>query len=131
MIVIGLTGSIGMGKSVTASLLSEEGGGPVQSADAVVHGLYAAGGSGAAVIGEIAPETLARDGSVDRDRLRRRVQEEPGLLQQVENAVHPWCGGTGIRSWRMRKPPARHMPYSKFRYCSRRVRSTMWIPLSW
>ena len=89
MIVIGLTGSIGMGKSVTATLFSEEGGGPVQSADAVVHDLYAAGGSGAAVIAEIAPETLAEDGSVDRERLRQRVQEQPGLLQQVEGSVHP------------------------------------------
>ena len=89
MIVIGLTGSIGMGKSVTAAMFSEEGGGPVQSADAVVHELYQAEGAGSAVIGKIAPESLAEDGSVDRDRLRRRVQEEPGLLQQVENAVHP------------------------------------------
>ncbi len=89
MIVIGLTGSVGMGKSVTAGMLVEEGGGALQSADAVVHALYAADGEAAAVLGAVLPDVIDADGSVDRPRLRARVQAEPELLERVEEIVHP------------------------------------------
>ena len=89
MIVIGLTGSIGMGKSETSRMFMEEGGGPVQSADDVVHRLYRAGGRGAEAIEKLEPDAISRDGSVDRQRLRERLRLNPDLLQRVEAAIHP------------------------------------------
>ena len=89
MIVIGLTGSIGMGKSVTSRLFMEEGGGPVQSADDVVHRLYGVGRRGTQAIAELAPQAISGDGSVDRTRLRERIRRNPDLLKRVEAAIHP------------------------------------------
>ncbi len=89
MIVIGLTGSIGMGKSCTADMFAKEGAGPVQSADDVVHVLYGANAPGAKAMADIAPEAIAADGSVDRRSLRKRILAEPDLLHRVEAAVHP------------------------------------------
>ena len=65
---LGLTGSIGMGKSTTAALFAAAGV-PVWDADAAVHRSYAAGGGGAGALAAIAPSAVA-DGAVDRDRLR-------------------------------------------------------------
>ncbi len=89
MIVIGLTGSMGMGKSETSRMFTEEGGGPVQSADDVVHHLYRAGGRGAKAIEELEPDAIGRDGSVDRQRLRERLRLDPDLLERVEAVIHP------------------------------------------
>ena len=88
MRVIGLTGSIGMGKSRTAEMFAEAGG-RVLSADVLVHRLYAAGGAGAGVIAELAPDALTADGAVDRGRLRQLVREDSDLLARVEAAIHP------------------------------------------
>ena len=88
MIVLGLTGSIGMGKTTTANMFRDAGI-PVHSADEAVHRLYAAGGEGAAALGAIAPGALAADGSVDRDRLRDLASRTPDLLQRIEAAIHP------------------------------------------
>ncbi len=85
MIVLGLTGSIGMGKTTTANMFRDAGV-PVHSADEAVHRLYAAGGEGAAAIGSIVPRALAADGSVDRDRLRDLVSKTPDLVQSLEAA---------------------------------------------
>ena len=87
MIKIGLTGSIGMGKSTTARLFAEFGG-AIHDADAAVAELYAEGGAGAAAIGELAPQAL-RGGAVDRAKLREAVLATPGLLQKIETAIHP------------------------------------------
>lgn len=84
---LGLTGSIGMGKSTTAAMFAGQGV-PVWDADAVVHGLYAPGGAGVAVIGELVPEAIRR-GGVDRDTLRAAVAADPGLLPLLEERVHP------------------------------------------
>lgn len=85
MIVLGLTGSIGMGKSTTAKLFAEEGV-PVHDADATVHGLY----SGEAVpLVEAAFPGTTRDGSVDRKELGRRVIGDPEALARLESIVHP------------------------------------------
>lgn len=91
MIVLGLTGSIGMGKSTTAEMFRDFGV-PVQEADAVVHQLYACGGAGSKVIATLAPEAIREDGSVNRDSLRDLVQGDPDLLAQIEAAVHPLVG---------------------------------------
>jgi dephospho-CoA kinase len=89
--VLGLTGSIGMGKSTTAGFFADLGV-PVWDADAAVHRLYAAGGAGARAIGALAPAALV-DGAVDRERLRAAVLAEPDLLARVEAAIHPLVTG--------------------------------------
>lgn len=87
MIVVGLTGSIGMGKTQTAALFREEGV-PVQCADDVVHRLYRAGGAGAAAVGRVFPDALAPDGSVERSVLRQRMQSDPEQFRILEREVH-------------------------------------------
>lgn len=85
--LLGLTGSIGMGKSTTAAMFAAAGT-PVWDADAAVHRLYAAGGAGAAALADLAPGAVA-GGAVDRDRLRAAVLGDPGLLARIEARVHP------------------------------------------
>ncbi|MCQ0987016.1 dephospho-CoA kinase [Jiella marina] len=88
MIIVGLTGSIGMGKSTTAELFSEAGL-PVHSADAAVHRLYA--GAAAPQIEAAFPGTVI-DGVVDRDRLGRQVLVDREALKRLEAIVHPLVG---------------------------------------
>lgn len=90
MIKLGLTGSIGMGKSTTAKMFAEAGA-VVWDADAAVHRLYAPGAAGAAVISELAPGAVTERG-VDRARLRAAIMEDPDLLKRVERAIHPLVG---------------------------------------
>jgi dephospho-CoA kinase len=85
MFILGLTGSVGMGKSATARLFSEEGV-PVHDADAVVHRLYE--GEAVAAIGRAFPGTTAH-GRVDRGKLAARVLGDPAALTQLEAIVHP------------------------------------------
>lgn len=85
MIRIGLTGSIGMGKSTTAKLFAEEGI-PVNDADAVVHDLYA--GEAAPLIEQAFPGTT-RNGAVDRKALSERLATEADGFQRLEAIVHP------------------------------------------
>ncbi|MGB3407756.1 MAG: dephospho-CoA kinase [Jannaschia sp.] len=88
MIVVGLTGSIGMGKSTTAALFRDKGI-PVWDADAAVHRLYAPGGSAALSLGTAFPGILAPDGAVDRKTLRARIAADPSILDRVNAIVHP------------------------------------------
>ena len=85
MIILGLTGSIGMGKSTTAKMFAEAGV-PVSDADRMVHALYA----GAAVphIEKAFPGTVS-DGVVDRDKLAAAVLGDPARLRELEAIVHP------------------------------------------
>lgn len=85
MVVLGLTGSVGMGKSATAKMFAEEGV-PVHDADAVVHALYE--GAAVAPIEAAFPGTT-RDGKVDREELGRRVLGDPEALRRLEAIVHP------------------------------------------
>jgi dephospho-CoA kinase len=85
MIVLGLTGSIGMGKSTTATLFAEAGV-PVYDADATVHKVYE--GEAAPAIEAAFPGTTA-NGQVDRARLSARVVHDPAALKQLEQIVHP------------------------------------------
>lgn len=87
MLVIGLTGSIGMGKSTVARMFADEGV-PVWDADDAVHRLYAPGAAGSAAIAGIVPEAVGADG-VDRGRLRAAVIAEPDLMGRIEAAIHP------------------------------------------
>jgi dephospho-CoA kinase len=87
MIVIGLTGGIGMGKS-TAARAFRRLGIPVHDADAAVHRLYARGGEGVRAIAALAPEAVI-DGAVSREALRRRALSDPAFLARLEAAIHP------------------------------------------
>lgn len=87
MIVIGLTGSIGMGKSATARMFAEEGV-PVCDSDAVVHQLYEKGGAAVAPIAEAFPDIIA-DGAIDRQKLARHLAGHPDDFKKIEAIVHP------------------------------------------
>lgn len=84
---LGLTGSIGMGKSTTAQLFVEEGC-ALWDADAAVHRLYAPGGAAVAPIAEAFPEAV-EDGAVNRARLREIIARDPDALARIEAIVHP------------------------------------------
>lgn len=90
MILLGLTGSIGMGKSTTAKMFADRGV-PVWDADAVVHDLYGPGGQGAAAIAAIVPDAVDADG-VDRTKLRAAIMADATVLPKVEAAIHPLVG---------------------------------------
>ncbi|HVV79406.1 MAG TPA: dephospho-CoA kinase [Pseudolabrys sp.] len=85
MFVIGLTGSIGMGKSTTAKFFAEEGV-PVHDSDAVVHRLYE--GEAVPAIEAAFPGTTV-NGKVDRDRLSKHLIAHPGDFKKLEALVHP------------------------------------------
>ena len=87
MIVLGLTGSIGMGKSTTAGLFAEEGAW-VHDADRTVHGLYAKGGDAVGPISEAFPSAI-KDGAVDREALAAALAQDPERFQRLEAIVHP------------------------------------------
>lgn len=88
MKVIGLTGSIAMGKSTTARMFADHGV-AVFDSDAAVHDIYArGGGEGAAAIGSICPAAVI-DGAVNRERLGRAVARDPSLFERIEAVVHP------------------------------------------
>jgi dephospho-CoA kinase len=91
MIILGLTGSIGMGKSTTAKLFAEAGV-PVYDADAAVHELYE-GEAAAAAIEAAFPGTTA-NGKVDRALLSARVVHDPAAMKQLEQIVHPMLGAS-------------------------------------
>ena len=84
---LGLTGSIGMGKSTTARLFAEEGI-PVWDADAAVHRLYAPQGAAVAPIAALCPDALI-DGGISRDRLKSWIARDPKALAAIESVVHP------------------------------------------
>lgn len=90
MKIIGLTGSIGMGKSTTAAMFREAGI-PVYDADAAVHALYDVGGAAVGPVGEAFPGVV-KDGRVDREELRQRVLGQPDELKRLNAIVHPLVG---------------------------------------
>lgn len=84
---LGLTGSIGMGKSVTADMFAEAGV-PVYNADAAVHALYAKGGAAVQPIADVFPDVIV-DAAVARPLLRERVLKEAKELAKLNAIVHP------------------------------------------
>ncbi len=87
MLIIGLTGSIGMGKSTVAKRFIENGV-PVCDADAEVHKLYSVGGAAVAPILAAFPGVAGSDG-IDRQRLGQELMRDPGLFKRLEAIVHP------------------------------------------
>lgn len=85
MIVLGLTGSIGMGKSTTADFFRAEGV-PVNDADAVVHDLYR--GEAVEPVGRLFPGSIV-DGAVDRAELSRQLASNPAKFKELEAIIHP------------------------------------------
>lgn len=87
MIVLGLTGSIGMGKTTTAEMFAEEGA-LVWNADEAVHRLYARGGAAVGPVGEAFPGVVV-DGAVDRIRLAGALGQDDEAFRRLEAIVHP------------------------------------------
>jgi dephospho-CoA kinase len=90
MLILGLTGSIGMGKSTTAKLFAEAGV-PVYDADAAVHQLYE--GEAAPAIEAAFPGTTT-SGQVDRAKLSARVVHDQAAMRRLEEIVHPMLGAS-------------------------------------
>jgi dephospho-CoA kinase len=90
MLILGLTGSIGMGKSTTAKLFMEAGV-PVYDADAAVHKIYE--GEAAPAVEAAFPGTTV-DGKVDRARLSAKVVQDPAAIKRLEQIVHPMLGAS-------------------------------------
>lgn len=84
---LGLTGSIGMGKSTTAAMFAEEAV-PVWDADAAVHRLYAPGGAAVGPLAALCPAAL-REGGIDRGALKDWIAVDSAALARIEAVVHP------------------------------------------
>ncbi len=84
---LGLTGSIGMGKSTTAAMFAALGI-PVWDADATVHRLYAPGGAATRAVGRMFPDVIS-GGAVSRPLLRAKIAADPAVLDRVQAVVHP------------------------------------------
>lgn len=96
MKVLGLTGSIGMGKSATAAMFRDEGI-RVYDADAAVHEIYAPGGIAVGPVEAAFPGVKDASGGIDRTALRARVLDDPEALKRLESLVHPLVAQTQIR----------------------------------
>ena len=91
MKIIGLTGSIGMGKSTTAAMFADLGV-PVFDADAAVHVLYAPGGKAVSLIRAVFPDAITGDHGVNRTRLGEHMRADPLNLDVLSSFIHPWVG---------------------------------------
>jgi dephospho-CoA kinase len=94
MLILGLTGSIGMGKSTTSAIFQAEGV-PVYDSDAAVHALYAAGGAAVGPVEEAFPGVVVK-GAIDRAQLSAAVVGHSEALTMLEAIVHPLVGAHRI-----------------------------------
>ncbi|MDF1685603.1 MAG: dephospho-CoA kinase [Parvibaculaceae bacterium] len=91
MLLIGLTGSIGMGKSETAKMFVAHGV-PLYDADAAVHKIYAPGGAAVAPLSEAFDDILDEQGGIDREALSKHVLGNAEAMKKLEAIVHPLVG---------------------------------------
>jgi dephospho-CoA kinase len=91
MIKLGLTGSIGMGKSTTAAMFAARGI-PVYDADAAVHAIYAPGGAAVAPLATVFGDVKDAAGGIDRAKLRELVAGNEVEMKRLEGIVHPLVG---------------------------------------
>ena len=115
MIVLGLTGSIGMGKSTTAKMFSDFGV-PVHDSDEAVHRLYR--GKAAPLVEAAFPGTTA-DGMVDRSKLAQRVLSDPAALKRLEALVHPLVRADATASSSATTRRVRRWRSSTYRFSTR------------
>jgi len=101
MIVLGLTGSIGMGKSTAAAALRRLGV-PLYDADAEIHKMLGRGGSAVTAVEAAFPGVRGDDGSIDRRKLGARVFGKPAELRRLEAILHPMVRGVE-RRWLARQ----------------------------
>ncbi len=94
MLILGLTGSIGMGKSTTSKMFQDEGV-PVYDADAAVHALYATGGAAVGPVEAAFPGVVV-NGAIDRTKLSAEVVGNSEALTKLEAIVHPLVGAHRI-----------------------------------
>jgi len=87
MIILGLTGSIGMGKTTTSKMFKDAGC-PVFDADAAVHALYSKGGKAVPIIRAVFPDAI-KEGAIDRGRLGEHMRKDPLQLKVLESFIHP------------------------------------------
>lgn len=87
MIIVGLTGSIGMGKSTTAKMFADAGA-YIFDADMAVHKLYGKGGAAVPLLRAVFPDVII-DGAVDRAQLAKHLQADPLHIQVLESFIHP------------------------------------------
>lgn len=87
MFLLGLTGSIGMGKSTTAVMFAETGC-AVWDADAAVHRLYSVGGAAVPLFKQAFPDAIV-EGAVSRPNLKKIIDDDPATLKKIEQIVHP------------------------------------------
>ncbi|WP_422005300.1 dephospho-CoA kinase [Pyruvatibacter mobilis] len=95
MLLVGLTGSIGMGKSETAKMFARLGV-PVYDADAAVHAIYEKGGAAVEPLRADFPDAIVDD-AVDRARLSKLVLDDKDALKKLEGIVHPLVGQTQLQ----------------------------------
>lgn len=107
MRILGLTGSIAMGKSTAAAMLRRMGV-PVHDADAVVHALSRPGGGALAAIRAAFPDLALEDGGIDRAALSQRAFAEPAVLRKLEAILHPLVRAAERRFLRLQR--ARRAP---------------------
>ncbi len=91
---LGLTGSIGMGKSTTAQMFAALGV-PVWDADAVVHALYAPQGLATALVAQLYPDVI-QNGAVSRPLLRQKIAADPLVLDALQKIIHPLVSANRI-----------------------------------
>jgi len=106
LIVVGLTGSMAMGKSTAAGMFRRMGI-PVHDADAAVHQALGRGGAAVAAVRHAFPETIVDD-RVDRAAMARRVFDDPTALRRLESIVHPVVQARKrlfVGLWRRRRVP--------------------------
>jgi dephospho-CoA kinase len=127
MVVIGLTGSLGMGKTTTSRFFAEAGV-PVYDADETVHRLYA--GEAAAAIEAAFPGTTGKHG-VDRAKLAQAVLGDAAALARLEAIVHPLVRGRSSASSRRRARQEQPIAVLDIRCCSRPAATAGSMPSPW